>query len=247
MGGGSLMTPLLIILLGVKPITAIGTDLVYMSITKSFGSLQHYKQGSIDFTIVKYLLIGGVPFTFIGFFLISYINSTFSQITDNIIRYSLSTVLLCAGLIIIYMTVTNKSIIKTNLSTQIKKLENKEINSSKKFQTVLIGATIAFMVSFTSVGSGVLLMPFLLLVYKIIPRRLVGSDILFAFIITTLSGLSFLFIGEVDIILLLLLSIGSIPGVIVGSKLSNRISPKILRTILGLVIISTTIPLIIQI
>ncbi|MCU9614731.1 sulfite exporter TauE/SafE family protein [Caldibacillus lycopersici] len=233
-GGAALLTPLLI-LLGINPTLAVGTDLAYNSITKLVGSLQHWKQKTINFTLVKYLAIGSIP-SAIAAVLLLRLFDTFFQNQDAIIEHALGYVLILVAITTLYKTF-KKNTLEWN-AIQEKPLEQ------KKTLTIVIGAFVGFLVGLTSIGSGSLFAVAMLLFYKLKPSELVGTDIAHAFLLVTAAGFMHAGIGNIDYLLMINLLCGSIPGVIIGSSLSSKFSPKPLRTVVAILILISGIKLI---
>ena len=238
MGGGSLMTPAMILLLGIRPVTALGTDLVYMALTKSFGAVQYYRKATLDFNIVKYLLLGGIPSSLLGIILVTGVAFDIGIRVDSFINQSLGLVLIPAAILILFQATGRKSGVGNAFSN----------NSGfrRNMITVIVGSLVGFLVSITSVGSGTLLLPFLLFSYNLIPTKLIGTDMLFAAVITGIAGLAYLSLGGVDLSLLALLMTGSIPGVYVGSRMGHKLPIKYIRLILGVILFITAISLLIK-
>jgi len=238
MGGGSLMTPAMILLLGIRPVTALATDLVYMALTKSFGAFQYYRSASLDFQIVKYLLIGGIPSSALGIILVTEVAFDIGIQVDSFINQSLGLILIPAAILILYQATGRQGGINHKIAS---------ISASKRNMiTVIVGSFIGFLVSITSVGSGTLLLPFLLFSYNLIPTKLIGTDMLFAAVITGITGFVYLSLGGVALPLLALLMTGSIPGVYVGSRIGHKLPIKYIRIILGVILFITAIILLIK-
>ncbi|MFQ6011473.1 MAG: sulfite exporter TauE/SafE family protein [Nitrososphaerales archaeon] len=238
MGGGSLMTPSMILLLGIRPVTALGTDLVYMALTKTFGALQYYRRATLDLQIVKYLLLGGIPSAAFGIVLVSEVVFSVGLPIDSFINQSLGLVLIPAAILILYQA-----------TGRLEEISGRFSNTSRikrNIITVMMGSVVGFLVSITSVGSGTLLLPFLLFSYNLIPTRLIGTDMLFAAAITGIAGFSYLIFGGVELTLLALLMTGSIPGVYIGSRIGHNLPIRYIRIILGVILFITAISLLVK-
>ncbi|WP_026575106.1 sulfite exporter TauE/SafE family protein [Bacillus sp. UNC438CL73TsuS30] len=226
-GGAALLTPILV-LLGINPAIAVGTDLAYNSITKFFGSVQHWRQKTINFRLVKYLAIGSIPSTIIAVGTLHLFDAFFHN-QELVIKHALGYVL-----ILVALTTLIKTFIKEKFNWnpfQIKPLEE------KRALTITIGAILGFIVGLTSIGSGSLFALAMLYLYKMTPSELVGTDIAHAFLLVTAAGLMHAGIGNVDYSLMVNLLLGSIPGVLLGSTLSSKFPAKPLRTIMALIIL----------
>lgn len=229
-GGGSLMTPILIMFYGINPALAVGTDLLFASASKSFGVLLHGRNGSLDWRIVRWMALGSVPATLLTLLFLH--NYPKGAQLDSLIKLTLA--------VAIILTATF-ALFQDQLMRLIKGKNNvlAELSESKQFQlTVLSGILIGTLVTISSVGAGVIGMMLLLLIYpKHAPIKLVGSDLAHAVIITAIAGAGHASLGTVDYSLLGYLLIGALPGIWVGSKVGFRLSERPLkRLIAGLLI-----------
>lgn len=235
-GGGFLMTPALV-LLGIPPMTAVGTDLLYAAISKALGVTIYARRGNINFSILFYLLAGGIPATFIGYYLLI--------LTEQL--YGVTTVNSIVGLLlgIILLIVSSLYIIQIKLRGKLLASTPNQINLKLKFLSVTIGFMTGLAVQFTSVGSGVLI-TFFLLYFIAQPGRVVGTDISFGFIITSLGGLLHISLGHTDYFILLLLLAGASPGIVLGTKLNKRIQMGQFRLVLIILMLITGLILLYQ-
>ncbi len=226
-GGASLLTPILV-LMGISPSVAVGTDLVYNSVTKLFGSIQHWRQKTINLKLVKYLAIGSIPSAICAVGIL-HLFDTFFQNQEQIIKHALGYVL-----ILVALTTLIKTFLKDRL--KLNRLQMKPL-SEKRGLTIGVGAVLGFIVGLTSIGSGSMFALVMLYLYKMRPSELVGTDIAHAFLLATAAGLMHAGIGNVDYLLMGNLLLGSIPGVIFGSTLSSKLPEKPLRAIMALLIL----------
>lgn len=227
-GGAALLTPFLLTL-GISPSVAVGTDLVYNSITKMFGISQHWKQKTINFRLVKYLAIGSIPSAIIAVVTIHFL-PIFHYSREGIIKYILGYVLILAAISILIKAFFY------NESTQ--NYFQRQTMVQKKSLTILIGAILGFIVGLISVGSGSLFAIAMIYLYQLRPSELVGTDITHAFLLVTVASILNMNLGNVDYLLLIHLIIGSIPGVILGSKFSTKIPVKPLQVFLAIIFVS---------
>lgn len=232
-GGAALLTPILV-LMGINPSIAVGTDLAYNSITKLFGSFQHWKQRTIDFKLVKYMALGSVPSAIAAVATLQIFNSFFHN-QEDIIKHALGCML------ILVATIT---LLKTFFMNKFtwKDLQSKS-EQEKQLMTVLIGAILGFLVGLTSTGSGSLFALAMLFLYKLRTSVLVGTDIAHAFILVTVAGLMHAQFGNVDYLLVANLLLGSVPGVVLGSSLSSTFPARPLRAIMATIILISGITL----
>ncbi|NRD79215.1 sulfite exporter TauE/SafE family protein [Bacillus sp. BRMEA1] len=233
-GGAALLTPVLI-LFGISPSIAVGTDLIYNSITKLFGSYQHWRQKTIQFKLVKYLAAGSVPSAICAVGVLHIFDSFFHN-QEIIIKHALGYVLILVSFITLA-----KTFFKSN--GQMNRYQLKPLHE-KRGLTIAIGAILGFIVGLTSIGSGSLFALAIIYLYRLSPSELVGTDIAHALLLVSAAGLMHAGIGNVNYLLVINLLIGSIPGVMIGSTLSARIPAKPLRTIMALMILISGLKLI---
>jgi uncharacterized protein len=223
-GGGALMTPLLVLLFGVPATTAVGTDLLFACVTKTVGTAVHGFSGTVDWLIVGKLAAGSAPATAITLLILAHLRSQSEGGT------SLITTVLGIALILTAISIFFRKWILNSLADIVARLSSRDITTL----TVLLGAVLGVLVSLSSVGAGAIGVTVLLVLYpKLSAAKLVGSDIAHAVPLTLIAGVGHWFLGSIDVALLVSLLIGSIPGVIVGSYVSSRIPDRALRPILA--------------
>jgi len=223
-GGGALMTPILVLLFNFHPATAVGTDLLYASITKTCGTLVHGHNDTVDWRITRRLAAGSIPATIITLLLL------FKYGHDNEGAGSLITTVLGIALILTAITLVFRKWILTHLAEYLDGLPDSKI----RLLTNLLGAALGVLVSLSSVGAGAIGVTALLLLYPKLPTvRIVGSDIAHAVPLTLVAGAGHWLLGTVDWVLLVSLLLGSIPGIIIGSQLAALVPDRILRPILA--------------
>ena len=227
-GGGSLMTPLLMLVFGIHPATAVGTDLLYASATKSVGTIVHGLSHTVQWRIVRRLASGSLPGTALGLLLLS----RFDLASVGQIRWV--SVLLGIMLIITALSLFFRSRLVRVLGPALDRISPQ----SQMGLTVGTGFALGLLVTLTSVGAGALGTTALLLLY---PRErlpvIVGTDIAHAVPLTLLAGAGHWWLGSVDLVLLASLLCGSIPGIIIGSWLATRMPEAVLRQVLAAVLI----------
>lgn len=226
-GGGSLMTPILMIFFHVKPALAVGTDLLYASITKSVGIFAHGKLGNIDWRIVKLLAAGSVPASFATILFLRTIDVDSTEAIATI-KFSLGIALIVTSVAVLLRTKLMSMLSKETL------IPEKYVASS----TVVLGIVLGGLVTLTSVGAGALGVTALIVLY---PHKkittIVGTDIAHAVPLTLVAGLGHASIGTVDYSLLGTLLIGSIPGIYIGSHLSAKVAEHWIRIALAAILI----------
>ena len=234
MGGGSLMTPLLILIFGISPTTAIGTDIFYSAVTKTVGGWRHLKMKTVNMDLVKWLAIGSVPSAVGGVLLVSWLQTQVGEDRlDELVYAVLGGTLLMVGII----TLT-RALILRNL---IDERDRFEVERRHKVAAIAIGATTGFVIGITSAGSGTVIAILLIAVYRLSPKKVVGTDVFHAAILLWAAGIAHWVGGNVDFVLAGNILLGSIPGVVIGASLSDRAPQGFLRTALGLVLIGSGI------
>ena len=230
-GGGSLMTPILILFYGISPAVAVGTDLLYASISKAFGVTLHRSRGTVDWKIVGWLSAGSVPAALLTLWLMRGIES--DARLDSLIKLTLA--------VAVILTATF-SFFQDSLLRLIKRSERPgEVGFIARHQrtlTVICGVLIGALVTISSVGAGVIGMMLLLILYPAhAPIRLVGSDLAHAVLITGIAGLGHAGLGTVNYSMLGWLLVGAIPGIWIGTRIAFRLDDRALkRTISALLI-----------
>ncbi len=228
-GGGSLMTPLLILLFGIHPVTAVGTDLLYAAVTKTFGTVVHGYTHTVDWRVVRRLATGSVPATALTLIVLSHFDLSSAQ-AARLISRALGAALVATALAVLF---------RTSLVAYYNALLPEISARRTTILTVVVGAVLGVLVSVSSVGAGALGVTALILLYpKLSTPRIVGSDIAHAVPLTLIAGIGHWLIGSVDTAVLGSLLTGSIPGIIVGSWLTIRVPDRALRlTLAGVLLV----------
>ncbi|MFD2645539.1 sulfite exporter TauE/SafE family protein [Pseudomonas japonica] len=225
-GGGSLMTPILL-WFGINPATAVGTDLLYAAITKASGVWVHGKQKNIDWAITGWLALGSVPAAAATLWFLSTLHTDTAAL-NAIIKQGLAVVLILTALAILF---------KSRLQAFASKHAGDRYHLSGRslnILTVITGVVLGVMVSLTSIGAGALGTVALFLLYPyLVTRRLVGTEIAHAVPLTLVAGLGHASMGNMDWSLLGYLLLGSLPGIYIGSHLTGKISDSVLRPCLA--------------
>lgn len=229
MGGAALMAPFLILVLGVRPVTAVGTDLVYGAVTKIVGAWVHLREGTVDIPVVKRLAIGSIPGGILGSLLVILL-PRFTHDAEHYVKRAIGVLLVVVAVILLVRMLTRFAEAKPSTKTLLFLHEK---------GTLIWGAVVGFCVGATSVGSGSLLAPFLMMLYPSKTSKVVGTDVFHAAILVSVTGIAHAASGGVEWNLVPVLLAGSIPGVLLGSKLSARIPARPLRTGLAAVLLFT--------
>jgi len=227
-GGGSLMTPVLVLLFGIHPTTAVGTDLLFAATTKTLGTLLHGLSQNIDWRIVCLLATGSVPATALTLFILSHLD-----LEGGTARHVITIALGVALLLTAAFLLLARSI-RAAYADRIGQLDDRLVATL----TILLGVTMGVLVPATSVGAGAIGVTVLLLLYpRLAVTRIVGSDIAHAVPLTLVAGAGHWYLGSVDWALLAPLLTGSLPGIAVGSTLAGRIPDLAVRTALAVILV----------
>jgi uncharacterized protein len=239
MGGGVLLTPLLVIVFGINPAAAVSSDVVVSLLIKPFGAAVHRKAGTVQWTIVKWLVFGSVPGAVAGTFL----GHRYLANNEAALKAAIGITLLIAGSLMTYRIVTSIRLkrnggVPTNSSTTASV-------AARPTPTVAIGLVGGLFVGATSVGSGSLILALLLGVYPMLKAsQLVGTDLAQAIPLVGAAAIAHLFIGDVEFGLVAPLVIGAIPGVIVGGLISSRVADTWMRPAIATVLIGSGLKLV---
>ncbi|HEY1358447.1 MAG TPA: sulfite exporter TauE/SafE family protein [Thermoleophilaceae bacterium] len=229
-GGGSLMTPLLILVFGINPATAVGTDLAYGAVTKTVGGWNHFRKGSVDLTLSTWMALGSVPAAVGGVWVLEQLKDAFGKDFDDRLIVILAVTLLFTGL----MTLARALFLRRLAD---KERTSVELTRRNKIGAVMLGATVGFVLGVTSAGSGALIAVGLIVLFRLVPSRVVGTDVFHAAILLWAASLAHVVAGNVDFGLAGNILVGSVPGVWLGSNLTLKVPASVLRTTLGLVLI----------
>lgn len=250
-GGGSLMTPILISLFKIEPHVAIGTDLLYAAISKFCGSLVHAKKMNIVWPIVIWLALGSIPASFATHWVL---DNYLSQSTHykTVLTMVLGFMLTLTGISIIFRAQIEKFFnrfrqhdVQDDLSTDLEKVDLK--STKKRIMILVMGVVLGVFVTLSSVGAGAFGIMALVLMFPNLPMiRIIGSDVVHAVLLTFVAGMGHMTAGNVDFALLGWLLCGSIPAIVVGTLVSSHLPEKIIRKILGITLFALGVNFIIN-
>lgn len=232
MGGAVLMTPLLVLGLGMPPTAAIGTDLAYSSVTKLAGAWQHLRQGTVDMRVVRALAIGSLPATIVAVGVLYVLHTTDATIVDDLLKRFIGVMLIVASLLMLFKLWSSlRGASETNQQV---------VTEYPLRRLVAIGALGGFLVGMTSIGSGSLIIALLVLTISMTPERLVGTDVAHAFLLVGVAALAHLIVmQDVDLALTSKLLVGSIPGAILGSRMATWVPRRPLQAGLAVLLMTT--------
>ncbi len=233
-GGGSLMTPLLIVVLGVQPVVAIGTDIAYSAVTKTLGGARHLRKGTVDLTVSKWLAFGSVPGALLGSLAVHRLHRDYGKGFDRILLASVA-----GALILVAAVMLTRAMFMPRLVAR--EQHSFAFTTRSRLGAVLLGFVLGTVLGLTSVGSGALIGLALILLFRLTPRRVVGTDVFHAALVLWVAGVVHVATGDVDFGLMGNILIGSIPGVWIGSQLIERVPAQALRVALGAVMLGSAL------
>ena len=227
MGGGSLMTPILVFLFGISPTTAIGTDIAHGAVFKTVGAVQHRRMGNVRARLAGWMLVGSAPMSLLGVWVSVQLTKRYGDDVESVMGQVLGAALLfgAAGLVA-------KSLVNPAAADEMRA----RLSRRDRVAAVLIGAFGGFIVGLTSVGSGVFFGLTLLIIFPLRAHKVVGTDIFHAAVLLYIAGAAHWAAGNVDFGILGWLLLGSIPGVLIGGRVSFSIPEQKLRLVLAAVL-----------
>jgi uncharacterized membrane protein YfcA len=226
-GAGSLMTPFLITKIGVSPTLAVGTDLLFASITKASAVWPHHTFGNVNWRVVGWLAVGSIPGAITMLLLLDYLNPDKSSLSIFIKEALVAALVVSSIAILLYPIITRRA---------RQAIEPAEV-PMRRIPTLLLGLTLGSVVTLTSVGAGAIGVVILTLLYPMLKtRQLIGTDIVHAVPLTLISGLGHMSIGNTSFVLLGLLLAGSLPGIAIGSRLTGKLPDWLLRLFLSIIL-----------
>ncbi len=234
-GGGSLMTPFLIAVMQLPAPTAIGTDMIYATVTKMTGSVQHYRQRSVNLEVALFLGLGSIPASLLGVWTLEWIKTSFdAETVRNVMVTIIAATLVLVGASLIFKAFLPQSWIRGRKTVWD---ADSKMSLKRRLFTVLFGATGGYLVGLTSIGSGSVMAVILLLLYPLAPAVVVGTDIAHATVLSLVTGFAHILNSNVDFALAGTLLLGSIPGVLIGSRMAPRLPGRPLTIILAAMLV----------
>src|SRR5215217_5019354 len=229
-GGGSLMTPLLLIVIGTQPVVAVGTDIAYGALTKTVGGWQHLRNGTVDLGVSAWLALGSVPGAIGGVILVESLPSP----PDEALLWGVAGALTFTAFVTFWRTLFMRRVAE-------RERESVPLTRRAKATAVGLGLLLGFVLGVTSVGSGALIGLALILVFRLTPHRVVGTDVFHAAVLLWAAGLAHVAAGNVDYGLMGNILIGSVPGVLIGERLVRSVPSGGLRPVLGCAMLASAL------
>jgi uncharacterized protein len=236
-GGGSLMTPLLVTVLGVAPVVAVGTDLTYAAITKTFGSIKHLRQGTVDVGVSKWLGYGGVPGALLGVVMLDRLHAAYGKSFNHVLVACLAGALLLVAIALLIRTLVLPKL-------AAKERESYRFSLRSRVSAVALGFVMGLILGLTSVGSGALIGVAMIVIFRLTPRRVAGSSVFLAALLLWIAGIAHIISGNVNYALMGNILIGSVPGVWVGAHFVDRVPATALRVTLAAVLLGSALALV---
>ena len=236
MGGGSLMTPLLILVAGIQPVVAVGTDLAYAAVTKTVGGWRHFRKGTVFPRMALWLAIGSCPAALVGVWLLDRLREAWGDDFDTFMLLAIGGTLALTGALVLLRALKLADLAARERGAFV-------MHARHKVAAVALGATIGLVLGVTSAGSGTLIAIGLILGFRLSPHRVVGTDVAHAAVLLWVAAFAHLLSGNIDFALAGTLLLGSIPGVWVGSNVATRVPQDALRAGLGVVLLASSLGL----
>jgi uncharacterized protein len=237
MGGGSLMTPLLILVIGTKPVVAVGSDLAYGAVTKTLGGWRHFRKGTVFPRLAFWLAVGSCPAAVVGVWLLDRLRNAFGG--DDFDTFMLiaigGTLLLTSALVLLRALAISDDAARERGAFRMQ--------TRHKVAAVALGAFVGLVLGITSAGSGTLIGVGLILGFRLSPHRVVGTDVAHAAVLLWVAALAHVVAGNVDFALAGTILIGSLPGVWIGTNLATKLPRNALRAALGVVLLASGLAL----
>jgi len=233
-GGGSLMTPLLVLFAGVHPVVAIGTDLAYGAVTKTVGGWRLLRRGTVDLGVSSWLAVGSVPGSIAGVVAVDRLHERHGDGLDAVLLAGIA-----AALVVVGLSILGRALFLPKLVARER--DSVVLTATTRAGAVVLGAVLGLLVGMTSVGSGALIGLALIVVFRLTPHRVVGTDVFHAAILLWTAGLAHGLSGNVDLGLMATILVGSLPGVWIGTALLPHVPAAALRPALGCVLLGSAL------
>jgi uncharacterized membrane protein YfcA len=236
MGGGALMTPILILIFGFQPTTAIGTDLAYGAVTRTLGAWRMLRQGTVNLSLSMWMAVGSVPAAVAGVVVLERLKAALGSSFDDTVLVAVAVALALTGAAMLVKFLLFPGSLE-------REREDLRLDTRHKIGAVVLGVLVGFVLGVTSAGSGSLIAVGLIMAFRMVPRKVVGTDMFHAALLLWAASIAHLFAGNIDFALAGTILIGSLPGVWIGSELMPRVPVTGLRAALALVLFASALAL----
>src|SRR3954469_8252652 len=236
MGGGSLMTPLLILVIGTKPVVAVGTDLAYGAVTKTLGGWRHFKKGTVFPRLAFWLAVGSCPAALVGVWVLDKLHKALGDDFDTFMLVAIGGALLLTGALVLLRALAISDAAARERGAF-------RMETRHKVAAVALGGSVGFVLGIPSAGSGPLIGIGLILGFRLSPHRVVGTDVAHAAVLLWVAAIAHVISGNVDFGLAGTILIGSLPGVWIGTNLATKLPRDALRAALGVVLLASGLAL----
>jgi uncharacterized protein len=236
MGGGSLMTPLLILAIGIKPVVAVGTDLAYGAVTKTLGGWRHFRKGTVFPRLAFWLAVGSCPGALLGVWLLDKLRDAIGEDFDTFMLVAIGGALLLTGGLVLLRALA----IADHAARERGAFR---MQTRHKLAAAALGASVGFVLGITSAGSGTLIGIGLILGFRLSPHRVVGTDVAHAAVLLWVAAAAHWVSGNIDFGLAGNILVGSLPGVWIGTSIATRVPKNALRAALGVVLLASSLAL----
>ena len=237
MGAAVIVVPTLIFVIGLPSVSAIGTGMLYSVLARAYASYVHIKLGTVLKNIALYVSFGSIPAVLISSIIITFLEKSFVESFDLGIKFVISGVMVITWIVMLLGTMRNRNECYNEDSYR----QNDSCSIKCKVIGILSGAGVGLLVGTTSIGGGVFLIPLLTTLFRLSPCNIVGTSTIISVIMSGVGSIAYLFHGGIDIYTTIIMFIGSIPGIWLGSKLAVKIPHKILSFILFVVVTASII------
>jgi uncharacterized membrane protein YfcA len=225
MGGGALLTPILVIFFGFKPTYAVGTDILHGAVFKTFGAVRHRRLGTVHARLTLWMFLGSGPMSLLGVAVADWLASAYGDGVESAERYAIGAALILGAIGLVLKTFVKRGVQPNNAPFILLRKD--------RIRAVIIGAVFGFIVGLTSVGSGTFFGLVMVMVYPLTVAKIVGTDIFHAAALLWVAGIGHLVQGNVDLHAMGWLLLGSVPGILIASQFTLRLPERALRLALA--------------
>jgi uncharacterized protein len=225
MGGGALLTPILVLFFGFKPTYAVGTDILHGAVFKTFGAVRHRRLGTVHARLTFWMFLGSGPMSLLGVAVAGWLAGAYGDGVESAERYAIGAALILGGIGLVLKTFVKRGVQPSDAPFILRRKD--------RIRAVIIGAVFGFIVGLTSVGSGTFFGLVMVMIYPLTVAKIVGTDIFHAAALLWVAGIGHLVQGNVDLHAMAWLLLGSVPGILIASQFTVRLPDRALRLALA--------------